>query len=158
MSLDKGSIALPPPSHICGVVKDMDKAIEFISSVFGVGPWLTEEFCPPKDDITVGESFWAKYAGAKFGPVELHLVQPLDNKSLYYQFLETHGEGLHHVAFDVSNWDEMVAHIQKQGGKMLGVTIYRGAMVAGAAEKGIRLGYFDTPGGTVIELVEVLES
>ena len=57
MSLDTGSIAVTSPSHICGVVKDMDKAIEFFSSVFGVGPWHTEEFCPPKDDMIVGESF-----------------------------------------------------------------------------------------------------
>ena len=57
MSLDTGNIAVTSPSHICGVVKDMDKAIEFFSSVFGVGPWHTEEFCPPKDDMIVGESF-----------------------------------------------------------------------------------------------------
>jgi hypothetical protein len=42
----KKELGLPPISQICVVVKDMHKAVEHYSSVFGLGPWTEYEFAP----------------------------------------------------------------------------------------------------------------
>jgi 4-hydroxyphenylpyruvate dioxygenase-like putative hemolysin len=43
------------------------------------------------------------------------VVENLDKTSTYYEFLQTHGEGVHNIVFEVTDYDEASAHIQKQG-------------------------------------------
>ncbi len=145
MPSDNGAIALPPPNHIGIVVKDLDKTTEFLSSICGLGPWITVEDSPHKDDITIGGPYRIKVAYAKLGPVVLELFQPLEGRSIWSQFLEASGEGIHHIGFEVSNWDEMVSKLQEEGGRM----------VAGAVFAGRRWGYFETkPGGIIFDFAE----
>ena len=145
MSSDTGSAALPSPSHIGVVVKDMDKTIEFLSSIWSLGPWQTMEYSPRQDELLVGKPFRQKVAQAKLGSTILELVQQIEGGGPWPEFLETKGEGLHHIAFSIPNWDEMVARMQKQGAKM----------VAGGIFEGKRWGYFATePGGILIEFGE----
>jgi len=148
MPSDIGAVALPASiGHIGVVVEDIDKTMEFLSSIWGLGPWqIIEEYTPSKDDIMVGEPFTLKVAHANLGPIMLELLQPLAGRSIWSQFLQTNGEGIHHIAFSLSNWDEMVSHLQKQGGEM----------IAGAITPwGKRWCYFDTkPGGIIVEFVE----
>ena len=101
MPSDNGAIALPPPNHIGVVVKDLDKTTEFLSSICGLGPWITVEDSPHKDDITIGGPYRIKVAYAKLGPVILELFQPLEGRSIWSQFLEASGEGIHHIGFEV---------------------------------------------------------
>lgn len=42
----------------------------------------------------------ARIAWARLGEVELELIEPLDEDSVYAQFLREQGPGLHHVMFD----------------------------------------------------------
>jgi len=146
MPSDTGAVALPSPNHIGVVVEDADKTAEFLSSI-GIGPWQTFEFSPIKDELLVGEPFTLKVTWARLGPgpIVVELLQPIEGRSLWSQFLETNGEGAHHIAFSVSNWDEMVSKLKQQGGKM----------VAGSICEGKRWCYFDTkPGGIIIELMD----
>ena len=139
------TIALPSPNHIGVVVKDTDKTTKFLSSMWGLGPWQTFEYSPSKDEMIVGEPFGLKMAWAKLGSVVLELLQPVDRNSIWAQALETMGEGIHHIAFSVSNWDEMVSRFEEQGGRM----------VAGAIFEGKRWSYFNTkPGGIIIEFMD----
>ncbi|TET17023.1 MAG: VOC family protein [Dehalococcoidia bacterium] len=146
MPSDTGAIALPSSiDHLGVVVKDIDKTIEFLSSMWGLGPWQSLEYSPHKDEIIVGEPFKIKIACAKLGPVVLELIQPLEGRSLWSQFLETKGEGLQHVAFNLSNWDEMVSKLRERGSKM----------VAGGVFGGKRWCYFDTkPGGIIVDFMD----
>ena len=145
MSSDNITTVLPSPNHIGIVVKDLDKTIEFLSSIWGLGPWVTVEDSPNKDDIKIGEKYKLKVAYAKLGSVVLELFQPLEGRSIWSQFLEDKGEGIHHLGFEVSNWDDMVLQLQKQGGRM----------VAGAVFEGKRWGYFKTkPGGIMLDFAE----
>jgi len=139
---------LPPVYHINAVVKDIGKTMEFLSSMWGLGPWKVFDFTLNKDDMLVGETCKIKLAGAKLGPTILELIQPVEGKSVWSEFLETKGEGLHHIAFSIPNWQEMVSELQQQGGKM----------VAGGVNVGMHWGYFDTkPGGIVVEFEEKIE-
>ena len=146
MPSDAGAIPLPSSiDHIGVVVKDIDKTTKFLSSMWGLGPWQIMDYSTRKDEMIVGEPFKIKIAVAKLGSTVLELMQPLEGRSFWSQFLETKGEGIDHIAFTVSNWDEMVSKAQEQGGKM----------VVGASFQGKRWCCFDSgPGGIVVELMD----
>lgn len=145
MSSDTGAIALPSSIQIGVVVKDIDKTTKFLSSIWGLGPWEITEFAFSRDDLIVGEPFRIKVAYAKLGATKLELVQPLEGRSIFSQFLETKGEGLYNVNFRVSNYDDVVSKLQEHGGKM----------ILGIALEGKRYGYFDTKtGGIIVEFAE----
>jgi hypothetical protein len=44
-----------------------------------------------------------KIAFVETGSVQLEFIQPLEPNNLYAEFLEQHGEGMHHVMFDVAD-------------------------------------------------------
>ena len=145
MTLNVSVAALSNPHHIGVVVKDIDETTKFLSSMFGLGPWDISEYVPAKDEVIVGEPFRLKIAFAKLGETSLELLQPLEGRTIWSEFLETHGEGVHHVAFGISNWDEVVSQLQEQGSRM----------IAGATSEGIRFCYMDTgPAGIILELIE----
>ena len=47
--------------------------------------------------------------GTRLGGVLLELLEPLDDRSPHAAFLAAHGEGLHHLAFLVDDFDQKVA-------------------------------------------------
>jgi methylmalonyl-CoA/ethylmalonyl-CoA epimerase len=145
MPAQTDAVALPSPSHIGLVVKDIDKTIEFLSSLWGLGPWQSFEYAPRQEDLTVGKPFRQKIAHASLGSTVLEVVQHLEGGGPWRDFMETNREGIHHIAFSLSNYDEMVARLQAQGCKM----------VAGGIFQGKRWSYFATePGGIVVEFGE----
>jgi hypothetical protein len=86
-------------------------------------------------------------AFGQLGPTQIELVQPLEGQSIWGEFLERHGPGLHHFRVTVSNFDETVQAWQAAG--IENVASGTGAHV------GSRWAYFDTSAlldGIVIEL------
>jgi len=145
MQSDTDTIALPSPNHIGVVVEDTDKTTKFLSSMWGLEPWQTLDYTAHKDDMIAGEPFTLKIAFTKLGSTILELLQPVEGDSIWAQALKTKGEGIHHIAFNVSNWDEMVSKLREQGGRM----------VVGAIFEGKRWCYFDTkPGGIIVEFMD----
>jgi len=103
-------------SHLGVVAKGADKTAEFLSSL-GVGPWHVFDYAASKDELAAGKPFSLKIASARlWGRVFLEAIQPLDETSIWAKFLKTNGEGVHHIAFSVSNWDEMVSKLQGGAG------------------------------------------
>jgi len=136
------------PSHLGIVVKDADKTSEFLSSLWGLGPWKAVDYAAPKEAMLVGEPFRLKLVYTKLGPVTLELLQPIEGESIWADFLKTKGEGVHHIAFMVSDWEERVSQLKAQGGKML----------VGAAFQNSRWCYFETmPGGIIVEYMDNYE-
>ena len=58
-------------------------------------------------------------ATAMVGRVQWELIQPLDDKSLYAQFLATKGEGVHHVAVAAASYDELLATGAERGNDLV---------------------------------------
>lgn len=137
-------IPLHSVDHIAYLVKDLDKTRKFLSSVFGLGPWFVPfDYSPSKEELKYGEPFSMRASGTKIGAVELHLIQPLDKDSIWAQWIRTHGEGIHHIAFAPSKCSDIVSKLQKEPG----IT-----MMAGAGEFGKHWYYFSTdPGGMIME-------
>lgn len=69
---------------------------------FGIGPWEVRLKRYPESQARFrGEPTECtfKFAYAKAGPITLELVQTVSGKSSYQEFLDRHGEGLHHLGF-----------------------------------------------------------
>jgi len=83
------------------VVKDLEETVDNYWATLGIGPWQIVRMEPPiLMDVTlrrkpVEASMLA--AIAKSGSVQLELIQPLEGPSIWKEFLERRGEGLHHV-------------------------------------------------------------
>lgn len=89
-----------PLSQIGLVVRDMDKVIDYYSSVFGLGPFTVYEFIPEKHWFMEMPSYLKIMMGkATWGDIEWELIQPMEGRSFHKEFLETHGEGVQHLGF-----------------------------------------------------------
>jgi methylmalonyl-CoA epimerase len=57
----------------------------------------------------------------EIGKSEIELLQPLENNNKgVCNFLEKKGEGLHHIAFQVDNFDETVESLKANGFRLIG--------------------------------------
>ena len=91
-----------PISQIAIVVWDLDAALERYHRALGWGPWNIYRHEPPSLHHTTlrGEDVEYSMLGAEchVGPVDVELLQPLEGPSIYREWLEQRGEGLHHIA------------------------------------------------------------
>lgn len=91
------------------VVRDLDQAIGAWSEI-GVGPWLTlrevhqpgsryrNQTCAPTVSIAFANS----------GPLQIELIQPLDETpNAYREFLESGRQGLHHLAWWAQDFEDV---------------------------------------------------
>jgi methylmalonyl-CoA/ethylmalonyl-CoA epimerase len=105
--------------QVCVVVKDIEKSVEQYWKIFGIGPWEIHAFGPPDlSDTTLHgrpEVYSMKIAAAQIGNIQWELIQPISGRSSYREFLDEKGEGLHHVAVVVEDFDKTVAACEKHG-------------------------------------------
>jgi methylmalonyl-CoA/ethylmalonyl-CoA epimerase len=107
--------------HIGLVVRDIDKAIDCLSSL-GIGPFESPWLDPPlKEKLFRGKptEYRLKMSNGKIGQVTLELIQPVEGESAQKEFLESHGEGIQHIGFAVGDLDSEVAKLVKKGAKVL---------------------------------------
>jgi len=102
--------------HIGIVVRDCEKVIETWERMFGIGPWAIREMSGTTPE---GKTVTAKVAFAYMGDLEIELIQIIKGKTLHSEFLETHGEGLHHLGFFVDDVDGEAASLVAKGAKVI---------------------------------------
>lgn len=107
------------PSHLGIVVKDAQETSKVLSTLWKVGPWTINDYVAPKEAMIVGDAFRLKLMYVKFGDVTIELLQPVEGKSIWADFLKTSGGGLHHIAFKVSDYKASMDEVKAQGGKLL---------------------------------------
>jgi len=138
--------------HVSVMVRDMDKAIEYYKSL-GIGPFpptIGPEAVPLSGQTVRGEPsdymMDLRYAEGGVGGLKFEVVQPLEGESIYKEFLEKKGEGVHHIAFTVDDLDAETAKMAERGFKVI---------QTGQTPRG-KFAYFDTDkvGGVVTELVQ----
>ena len=85
-------------AQISWMVKDIDKTIEAWSSIYGMGPWTFSE----KSGLDAkGRPWKIRLAFTYIGEMEIELVQCLEGRIFQSRFLNTWGEGVHHIGFHV---------------------------------------------------------
>ena len=104
--------------HVCIVVHDIDKSVAYYESI-GIGPWIDY---PPLDNIDqdlqmpdLKGFFETKFKFARLANVQLLLCQPGTGNTPQRIFLETHGEGVFHLAFQTSDCDVAESAAQAAG-------------------------------------------
>ena len=140
---------LPEPSQICIVVRDLKKAADYYQNVLGIGPFVFPKIT--YEEITyLGEpanGYW-EMAFARMGVLELELSCPVRAPSIYEDFLNERGEGLHHIGFDVPDMDACIRQARSLGIRVL---------MSGRTPKG-GFAHLDTTefGGTIFEVIQRL--
>ena len=109
--------------QVAVVVKNLDEAVKTYYDEYGIGPWAIYEFNPEtvKDMIIRDkrEDYAMRLALCNIGNVQWELIEPKDDKSIYAEFLREHGEGLHHVAFAVEDYDKAMEFFRSKEHKIL---------------------------------------
>jgi methylmalonyl-CoA/ethylmalonyl-CoA epimerase len=99
-STPEDRIMLQEVVHVCVVVRDVEKTAGVFAEKFGIGPWRIRVVHTPSSRASVrGEpvDYTLKFGHARVGPVTLELVETVEGKTIYQEFLEEHGEGIHHI-------------------------------------------------------------
>lgn len=103
--------------HIALAVRDVEKSAEFYEKVLGLKLGGIEEV----------EGMDVKVGFIPIGDTRIELVQPLDPKSGLAKFIETRGEGIHHICYEVDDIQEALKTCKRKGVKMIDETPRKGA-------------------------------
>ena len=144
-------IMLSAPTHVCVVVRDVEKTASTYASLFSVGPFLIRTVKTPASHASVGGvpvEYTLKFGYCKTSTITLELVETVSGRTAYSEFLEEHGEGIHHIGYKAPPpLDEELERWKRFGIRALQVN-YRDDKRYGWA-------YMDTQGivGSIIEVV-----
>ena len=134
------------------VVNDLDLTMSKYTETLGIGPWWVTLYGPPRLTemrIRGAEiSYSMKLAIAWTGDTMWELIQPVSGPSIYKEFLEASGEGVHHI---------LVEHRGMEFETAISAFSARGCPPLMEGRFGeVRFAYIDTEGPlkTVLEIVE----
>ena len=105
----------PKVSFLTYVVKDAHQSAQSFTSIMGVKNWRFVEFPNGDDRLIIGKPNRQMFAMGRLGSTIIELRQPISGKSLWWKFLETNGEGLHHIGYLVADLDHRVSILLKLG-------------------------------------------
>lgn len=106
-------------NQVCIAVRDAEKKAKELYRDLGAGPWafLIIEG-PPMVEMTVrGEArdFRFKAAICEMEGCYLELIEPMDEVSIFHDFIQKKGEGMHHVGVPVADIDSAVKEAEARG-------------------------------------------
>ena len=124
--------------QIALVVRDIEATMRTYVNEYGIGPWEIYEFNADtvrdmRENGQAVERTW-RLALAQVGQVQWELIQPLDEDSIYAEFLAAKGEGVHQVGVAVSTFSDTIDELAEKG---------RG-VAFGGEYKGVNFAYLST--------------
>ena len=122
------------------VVRDKEKLLQNMRDIFGAEPAQIAHTLVDENSLYYGEhgDFQAELIFYRFANIELEFVVPLSGKSIWQDFLDEHGEGIHHVLFNVISFEGAKEQMAQNGIPM----IQQGSSIMKIP--GVKWGYFDT--------------
>lgn len=132
--------------HIGIAVKDLEKSNDLFAALFGKQHYKIEEV------LTEGviTSFF------KSGPNKIELLQATNSESPIAKFIEKKGEGIHHIAFAVSDIKKEIKRLKKEGFTVLNDPEISG-LKKGADNKLVAFLHPKTTNGVLIELCQEID-
>ncbi len=109
--------ALGAIHHVAVVVRNMDDAVRFYHDTLGLD----------LDSIVPIPSDGVRIAFLPVGPSRVELVEPVDPATGVARFLESRGEGFHHVCFEVPDIAAALASMESAGVELIDHAARRGA-------------------------------
>jgi len=128
--------------HIGIAVKDLEVSNKLFASLFGEKHYKEEE--------VVSEG--VKTSFFKSGPNKIELLQATNEDSPIAKFINKKGEGIHHIAFAVSDINAEIERLKKEGFVVLNETPKKGA-----DNKLVAFLHPKTTNGVLIELCQEIE-
>jgi len=105
------------------VVRDIEKYAKSYAEFFGVDvPEIiiseTEDKAKPR---YLGRPTKArvKQAFFRFENITLELLEPVGGPGTWKEFLDSNGEGVHHIAFEIKGMDDRIAQMQDRGATLI---------------------------------------
>lgn len=138
--------------QVCIAVWDAEEKAKQLYRDLGAGPWIFRIIeAPPFVEMTVRgqpRNWKTKAAIAEMNGCMLELMEPMDEVSIFYEFLKEKGEGMHHVGVLVPNLDDAVKEAEGRGIEVLSSAKWPNDIGG--------LAYLDTwdTHGMVVELLE----
>jgi methylmalonyl-CoA epimerase len=126
--------------HTAVAVRDLDAALSDLAAQYGVAPLHRE--------VIVEQG--VEEAIVAVGGSNLQLLMPLGDDTPVGRFLSSHGEGLHHIAFQVADIEAALAHLEESGAQL----VDRVPRLGGGGHR-IAFVHPKAFASTLIELVEV---
>jgi methylmalonyl-CoA/ethylmalonyl-CoA epimerase len=104
--------------HVALVVNDIERAAEFYRNIFKLD--LVMGLSYPPDGVHANLVF-------SLGPEnELEFLGPLGDSGLVVDFLKKHGEGIHHLAIEVTDIDQATSRLEQNGIRIFGRMDFKG--------------------------------
>lgn len=108
------------------VVPDAMKAVEYWTTVMGVGPFFTfplplvfTELKINGEEVPGDSDIFGAVAVAYSGDTMIEIIQPGSVRTTYTEFLGSGQKGVHHIGTFVDDFDAVMAEAAKRGMKSL---------------------------------------
>ncbi|MCJ7514945.1 MAG: methylmalonyl-CoA epimerase [Dehalococcoidia bacterium] len=96
--------------HIAIAVKNLDETLQLYNDLFGVKPSKIETI--PQQGVKAALLPMGKGS-------EIELLEPVDPQSGVAKFIESRGEGIHHICLEVDNVDEELDSLANKGVQLI---------------------------------------
>jgi methylmalonyl-CoA/ethylmalonyl-CoA epimerase len=102
------------------VVRDLHAMAENLYRILGIGPfrimeWPIDGIDPESTYHGEPEQYRLLLGFARQGSTQIELIEPLEGRNIWSDFLDNHGPGLHHFRLVVTDFDEKVSALEKAG-------------------------------------------
>ena len=121
---DKDDPFLGDVIEIAIVTRDHKHAMEGLWHL-GIGPWQVHTFTPENttNQTYRGQpsAFTLRVCFASLGNIIWEIIEPVSGPTIFAEFLERHGEGIHHVAYGCNGipLEERIAQFERRGYKLV---------------------------------------
>ena len=102
-----------PIDHVAVVVRDIDEALPRYGAIFGLSP---------RHPVETVAAQGVRLCFLETGPppaARVELIQPIDPESGVARFLESRGEGLHHVCFGTTDLAAELDRLAAAGAELI---------------------------------------
>ena len=116
---NKSAFSYKTVTQIAVIVRDIEKSAKAWGKLFGIEPpswFITDKHDKAltnyKGEPTDGQ---AKLAFIDMDNLVIELIEPVGGPSTWQEYLDAHGEGVHHIAFQVVDMNTQIAILENLG-------------------------------------------
>ena len=92
-------------NHVGIAVKNLDSAVQFFQETYGAKLVWRKKF----EDLKIESAL------ISIGEAQFELSASLEPQSVIDRFIESRGEGIHHVSLEVDQFDQVIEEIKAKG-------------------------------------------
>jgi len=106
-------------AQVALIVPNLEEAVEQYWKLFGIGPWHFYTYGRPlvKHMTRRGQptDYKMRVALSQLGPTRIELIEILEGDTVYAEFVQEHGYGVHHFGVLVDDMDQALAQAEEAG-------------------------------------------